>query len=452
MQFEILKDALVRAAEEAGLTEYEIYYMEEASLSADTLGREINSLSSSTSGGISFRCIDQGKMGYAATELQTPEEMADLVRTAKENARCIESDDPAIIFRGSDRYADIPESEYELPTLASLKQNAMDLSERIYAKGESLPEGMTVDNASSGFAYGYLIQVRLYNSYGLDLSNRYGLTYGGAEAVLQQGEEKESGWKVSLLEGKDTVESVADEAVRRAKGKMNPTLVESGVCPIVFDPDSFKAMLGTFMGSFSAKDAQLGLSKLAGKEGSEIAASCFSLIDDPMYEKNPAKATFDGEGVATRRKYLVRNGVMETLLYDLSTAAKAGRQSTGNGKRASYSSTVNIGPYTLIVEPGTRSLDDILQSAGNGLYVNMVKGLHAGADPISGDFSIESAGFRIENGKLTVPVHSFTIAGNFFDLLKNIRELSDTLDYVPSGLSGVACPAVWVDGLSVAGK
>ncbi|MBR6410339.1 MAG: TldD/PmbA family protein [Clostridia bacterium] len=452
MQFEILKDALVKAALEAGLTEYEIYYMEESSLSAETLGRELHNQSSSTTDGISFRCICNGKMGYAATELLTPEEMAGLVETAKSNALCIESDDPVMIFRGSDRYAKLPESDYALPTMASLRQNALDLSGRIFDKQSGLPEGMTVDNATAGFSFGYLVNVRLFNSYGLDLSNRYGMTQGGAEAVVQLGEEKESGWKVGLLDNASSIESIASEALRKAKGKMQPKLVESGPCPVVFAPDAVKSILATFIGSFSAKEAQLGLSKLAGKEGTEIAAKCFSLIDDPMYEKNPAKTAFDGEGVATRRKYLVRDGVMETLMYDLTTAAKAGKASTGNGKRSSYNSTVQIGPYTLIVEPGNRSLDSILSSAGSGVYVDTVKGLHAGADPVSGDFSIESAGFRIENGRLGGPIHSFTIAGNFFDLLKNIREISDTLDFTPSGLSGVASPAVWVEGLSIAGK
>jgi PmbA protein len=92
----------------------------------------------------------------------------------------------------------------------------------------------------------------------------------------------------------------------------------------------------------------------------------------------------------------------------------------------------------------------MLKKAENGVYINSLGGLHAGANPVSGDFSLQSAGFLIEDGKKTARVKSFTVAGNFYDLLKNIICVADNLEF--PGMGTVGSPSVLVEGLSVAGK
>ena len=114
---------------------------------------------------------------------------------------------------------------------------------------------------------------------------------------------------------------------------------------------------------------------------------------------------------------------------------------------------VGISPYAFCIEAGEYSHDALLELAGNGVYITEVKGLHAGANAVTGDFSIESAGFMIENGKLTRPVKSFTVAGNFFELLGNISALSNE---VTVGISGsftrFGSPDVLIRDMSIAGK
>ena len=87
------------------------------------------------------------------------------------------------------------------------------------------------------------------------------------------------------------------------------------------------------------------------------------------------------------------------------------------------------------------------------MYINSLGGLHAGANPISGDFSLQSAGFLIENGVKTTAVKSFTVAGNFYDLLKNITALANNC-HLPRamGKTTFGAPSVLVEGLSIAGK
>ena len=91
--------------------------------------------------------------------------------------------------------------------------------------------------------------------------------------------------------------------------------------------------------------------------------------------------------------------------------------------------------------------------AGNGVYITEIKGLHAGANPVTGDFSLESAGFVIRDGKKAEAVKSFTIAGNFFELLKSITALSNEVKFgVPGGKTTFGSPNVLIKDMSVAGK
>ena len=101
MNFNEIKNAVIKAAEKAGVTEYEIYYVQDSGVSAETLKNEISSFSSSVSGGICFRCIVDGKMGYASSELIDADEMEALVYRAASNARYVEADDGGVIFAGS---------------------------------------------------------------------------------------------------------------------------------------------------------------------------------------------------------------------------------------------------------------------------------------------------------------------------------------------------------------
>ena len=107
----------------------------------------------------------------------------------------------------------------------------------------------------------------------------------------------------------------------------------------------------------------------------------------------------------------------------------------------------------MYLEGGDISEEELLQKAGNGVYITDLSGLHAGANAISGDFSLQSAGYMIENGVKTRYVKSFTVAGNFYDLLKNIVALANN-SHLPRAMGSTAfgAPTVLVEGLSVAGK
>ena len=447
MNFENMKNALVNAARRAGLDCFEIYAQTEESINVETLGDEISSFSFGNEGGICFRCIVDGKMGYASGELMTADAMEDLVRAAISNAKCIDNEDEVFIFEGSPAYATVDVGEVALADAAEIRKTALELQRATYAESEKVGDG------TQTAAVSFTTEVHLYNSHGLSLSNRAGMSGAYVAPVVREGEEAQNHYEFGEGCTFDALKELPGKAVRQALDKLGAVTVSSGKYDVIFDGAQFRGFLSAFSSVFSAKNAQKGLSLLAGKEGTKIAASCVTLTDDPMRAGSPLQTPFDGEGVATARRNVIENGTLTTLLYDLTTAKKAGVPSTGNGQKGSYAAPVSIAPYNFSIAPGNASEEALFAAAPEGIYITECKGFHAGANAVTGDFSIESAGFRIRNGKLAEPIKSFTVAGNFFSLLREINALGDTVHWSKlGGFTAFGSPDVLVLQMSVAGK
>lgn len=445
--FDVIKNALVEAAREAGIGEYEIYFESGSNLSADTLKDALNSLSSGTTGGICFRCVIDGRMGYASSEVMEPEEMRELVARAANNARYIGTEECEVIFAGSPEYGKKTRDYTPMPDAETLKSTALEIQKNNFAHGEY------VADSTQSTCIAYESETVICNSHGLELSNRAGFAGAYSEIVVNKDGEQVYGIDFARQLDSESLRALSDRAYDDAMSKLGAGEVESGKYDIVISGEEMRSMLSAFWPVFSGRSVRLGMSLLGDKVGEKIAADCVTLSDDPFDPNCPVQTTFDAEGVATRRKNVIENGVLKTLLYNLSEAAKAGKESTGNAFKGGYADTVGIRPYRLGLEPGEYSLEELFAKVGNGIYVTEVKGLHAGADENTGDFSVESAGFMIENGKRGHAVKSFTIAGNFYEMLRDITELGNHVEYgLPAGLNVFASPDVVVRNISVAGK
>ena len=126
------------------------------------------------------------------------------------------------------------------------------------------------------------------------------------------------------------------------------------------------SLLSTFAGIFSGDAVQKGLSLLKDKEGEIIAADIVNLVDDPHLEDGLASVSFDDEGVATLKTYLIKNGKLNSLLHNLKTANKAGVKSTGNGFKSSYASPISVSPTNFYIEPGINSLEEMTKKINKG--------------------------------------------------------------------------------------
>ena len=182
-----------------------------------------------------------------------------------------------------------------------------------------------------------------------------------------------------------------------------------------------------------------------------IASECLTVTDDPFREGYELQTHFDAEGAATFRKKVIENGRLNTLLHNLATAKKAGIETTGNASKAGYAGSVEISPYCFCIEGSDITEEELFRLADNGIYVTDLMGLHAGVNAVTGDFSIEASGFMIENGKKGRPVKTFTVAGNFFEMIKNIEAVADNVKIGMGGFTAFGAPSVLVKNISVAG-
>ena len=445
MNFQAFKNLVIEKCAQMGIEEYELYYQSAESTSVSAFQHEINQFTGSMEGGVCFRCIVGGKMGYASTEALTAEQAEKIVEKAADNASVLEAEEQVFLCESGQEYAALEDRGYEMPTTEQMVSTVLATQEKLYAADPAVIDGCQTQGVAESS------EIAIYNSKGLDLHSKTNLSGLVVVAVVSDGQEMANDFQIKLAK-LDTIDTdkLTAEAVKCALGKLGGDVAPTGQYSVVFSPEAMSDLLQTYSSIFSSRAAQKGLSKLLNKEGEKIASDVVTLVDDPFHPEAPMPRAFDAEGSPTYKKNLIENGVFKTLLYNLKTAAVDGKKTTGNASKSDYASAVGISPFTMYLAAGDMTEEQLLAQAGNGVYINSLGGLHAGANAVSGDFSLQSAGFMIEDGKKTTAVKSFTVAGNFYDVLKNIKAVASNLEL--PGMAHFGAPSVLVEGLSIAGK
>ena len=222
--------------------------------------------------------------------------------------------------------------------------------------------------------------------------------------------------------------------------------IESKTYPCIIENEAMGDLLGGFASMFTGEAALKRLTSLIGKEGQKIMQDNVSIIDDPLIPDSPNSQPFDDEGVACYKKAVVENGVFKTFLHNLKTAKAFKTTSTGNGVKSGAIGTRGINFY---IEPGQKTKEELIASIDEGLLITSLSGLHAGLNPISGDFSAQSSGFYIKNGKIERPVTLIVVSGNFLKMMNQIDEIGSDL-YL--SYNGIGAPSIKFNGLPVSGK
>ena len=444
MTYNEFKQAVAAEAARAGLSEYDLYYSHRASTTVRAYEGEIDDFSDKTEIGACLRVIKDNKVGYSHTQCLSAAEAARLVCDASACAAVLESAGFAQIYSGGAEYKAVPQFESTGCDALQLKKMAVEL--------EALAKAG--DKRITAVPYAYVSYMRseigLVNSHGLDLSNVRGGYTVVCEAVAEADGKRYSGdsAREALMAEAINLTELANEAVTFATGSIGGKTVKSGKYPIIFSSRMMREMLDCFQGVFSGDAAQKGLSLLSGCEGEQIAANIVTLTDDPHRADSLHKSAFDDEGVPTYVKTIIENGVLKTLIYDMKSAAKAGIKSTGNGRKGFYAGDINVAPFNMILMPGKKTPQDLLCGIEQGLYITELKGMHASANAATGDFSLEAKGWLISGERRERPAEQFTIAGNFYQLLKDIDAISD--DFLLEG--GIGAASVRVSGLAVSGE
>jgi PmbA protein len=241
-----------------------------------------------------------------------------------------------------------------------------------------------------------------------------------------------------------------DEAVERGVRLLGATKPPTARVPVILDQHAASSFLGVLAAALSADAVQKGRSLFAGREGERMGADQFTLVDDGRHLEGPAAAPFDDEGTPTGRTELFTEGVLHGFLHDATTAARdgGGRRSTGNGMRGGYRSAPGVGTTNFFVDAGTSSVDELLARADGGVWIQEVSGVHSGANPISGEFSVGATGLRISGGELGEPLREMTVASTVPEMLAAVTEVGDDLRFFTS----VGTPSILIGEMTLAGR
>ena len=442
-------EKLVKAGMEYGFEECEASFAQDSSMSIDILKGEVSSYENSVTSTLSFRGLKNGQMGYCSTNILNDDSIDFLLKSAMENCEVLNDEDPQFIYcdeNNKDLYFSQITDAYAKNTYKRFEELGLGLEKAILALDERID---AVDILSINCGTGPFL---IINSKGLhSYRDTDGISLVASGRAIDADGSVKSGGHYWI--GKDIDDFDQEKFLKKFKenliGKMGAKSVKAGSYKTILRNEAFQQFFMVFFGNFLATTMQRGLSLLADKEGTKIASDALTVKECPMLEKALTKIPFDDEGVLTTEKAIIDKGTFATALYDLKSAYKAGRQSTGNGFRAG--SAVSEMPTNLVVEPGEKDLAGLMEEVGEGIMLTDLSGLHAGVNAISGDFSLLCEGYLIEGGKKGRPVEQITVAGNFYDVIKSIKSVGNDIINLPSGEAEFFTPSVYVGELAISG-
>jgi PmbA protein len=244
-------------------------------------------------------------------------------------------------------------------------------------------------------------------------------------------------------------EWVGREAARLAGLALRAKRVKTRNMEVIFAHFALQQLLYyTLMNAVKADYVQRNQSALKGKIGEKVASEVVTIYDDGLLEGGLRTWKFDGEGIPQQKTLIIERGVLRNFIYDNYTAKKEGRESTGNAFRAGYLSTPNIETTNFRFAAGEKSPEELIGEVDEGLLVYSLQGAHS-SNPASGEFSVVATpAWKIEKGRIVHSVKGAMLAGNVFEVLKNISDLANNERKVGS----LVAPWVLVENVKVIGK
>lgn len=432
-------DAVRAGAEKSGIADYEIYavYGEEFSVTVE--GGEIEAYSVNEYSAASLRIMQDGKTGYASTTALEEAGIPALIDAAKENAASIESGEQQFLFEGSETYTYPKVSDERVH--AATADAKIRFARELEKKALSLDPRVTRTEGSQVIS-GEKTRV-IVNSRGLSLKETSSSIGVGVMPIAEIDGNMNSGFAVAAGFSLDDIDmdALAKESVKQAIDFCGARSTAGKPMRVIFENHAAASLLSTFAPVFFAENAQKGLSLLAGKENTRVASEAVSLVDDALLDGGFGSRAFDDEGVAGQKTAVIENGVLKSLLYNLKTAARAGVSSTGSATKASYSAPIATAVTNFFIVPGEKTKEELMASLPSGILITDVSGLHAGANPVTGDFSLTAQGYLIEDGKPGRAVSCITVSGNFYTLLSDVETVGADLYTSPFG-SAVGSPSL----------
>jgi len=442
---------------------YEIYFNQSSHFDVESKEGKIETLQTDQYAGMAFRVLNQQRIGFSYTTLSNPSPSTqrnfsgELNRMIEDAIRGGEatSPDPCFDF-ASVLQAPPPELPIFDGTLQGISEKIkIEKAKDLEASAKAVdPE--RIKKVRKASYQEILSRTTLVNSNGLRNSYEHSLASVSVTAVAEASGESEMAWDFDTshffgdLDAERVGRSAARKAIERLGGKRIPT----GVYPVLLRNHVASEFLSLLAHSFFADQVQKGKSPLKRQRGKRFFSPLVTIVDDGLYSKGVSTAPIDGEGVPSQRTPLVTQGEIAHYLYDRywanrenfsSPGSRVG--STGNSRRHGIKSPPGVGVTNFFIESGDIDLPQLLEGFLHAIVVEEVMGLHT-VDPISGDFSLGFSGDWIDRGQKVHPVKSVAIAGNLFELFRNVIGVGKDLRF----FGAVGSPSLLIEELLISGN
>lgn len=439
-----LTDALLSAARRAGAEQADALAMDGTSLSIDIRAGKLEQAERSEGVEIGLRVLIGGRQACVSAS-----DISDTTLTAlAERAVAMAREAPADPYVGLADQAQIARA-WDLAALELADPAGEPGATELEAAARAV-EAAAMDRAG-------ISQVEASASYGrramhLAASNGFSGGYGrtshslSAVAFTGEGIAMERDWAAegrifaSDMPEADGIGRLASERALQRAGAVRP---KTGTYPVLFDERVASSLIGHLLSATNGAAIARGASWLRDALGQQVLPAHLSVVEDPHRVRIGSSRPFDGEGLPTRRRVIVENGVLMGWTLDLATGRKLGMPSTANAARGASSppspSTSNID-----LTPGTHSRDDLIAQMGTGLLITSMIGSTISAT--TGDYSRGASGFWVEKGVIQYPVNECTIAGNLRDMLLRIIPANDARAHLSTRV-----PSLLIDGMTLAG-
>jgi PmbA protein len=231
-------------------------------------------------------------------------------------------------------------------------------------------------------------------------------------------------------------EEVGTRAAERALKRLSPQRLTTRQAPIVFAAEIAPTLFSHFVNAISGTSLYRKSSFLLDQLGQPVFPNFVHIHEQPHLKRGVGSAPFDNEGVATRPRDLIAQGILQGYVLSSYAARKLGMQTTGNAG----------GVHNLTVDPGAKDLPGLLREMHTGLLVTELMGM--GVNPVTGNYSRGAAGFWVSEGEIQFPVHEITIAGNLRDMFRDIREIGTDIETRRNIRTG----SVLIEQMTIAGS
>lgn len=438
---------VVKRCLQRGATAAEVIAREETEFSVSVRLGAIDTLTEADSSALGLRVLVDGRQSSVSTSDYRASALETLVDEAIALARVTSIDESADLPDASAMADNIPDLELYDPAIAELSADArIDMALRAESAARDVDARITnFDRGGFGTTVGRTV---LANSLGFAGSYDSTMISLSAIPVATDGDAMQRDYWYDMrrsLADMEPPESIGRKAAVRALRRLNARKVETCDVPVVLEPTVARDLLGTIFSACSGESVYRKASLFADRRGERVAATGLTIVDDGRVPRGIGSRPFDGEGLATRKTVVIRNGVLEEFLLNTYTGRKLGLPSTGNASRGIVGQA-SVGSGNLYIEPGVQGIEEIVRSVKSGFLVTDLMGF--GVNIVNGDYSRGAAGMWIEDGEIAFPVEEVTISGNLKEMLQGIDMIGNDLEF----RGRTAAPTLRIDRMRVSGR